>query len=548
EARLLFRDETRMQLTPRAVDVLLALVERRGAPIGRQELFSRVWSDTAVEDGTLSSHISIIRKALDGKYIETIPKRGYRFVGTVDEVGEQRSLLVVLPFENLGGGREDDAFSDGLTDEMITQLGRLNPSRLGVIARTSSMTYRSTDKTVAQIGRELGVAYVLDGSVRRAGDRVRITAQLIAVRDQTHLWADNYESGIEDILTLQSRVSRAVAGQIEIRLLPGEATRLDNVRQVVPAAYEACLTGRYLWNRRDEQALERSIALFEEAIEKDPRYAPAYAGLADSHLTRMDSGYVAQSEAMSRAIPALAAAVRLDESLAEAHVSLGHAAMHQFEWPTAQRELLRAIELNPSYAAGHFYYANYLAAMQRLPEAIEVAERAVRLDPVSAVVHSNLSTILWLAGDAPRSMACARMSLELNPSSTRAREDLGRVYEERGEFDRAIAEFRKALAIEPDADGTLTSLGHAFALAGRPEEAKKVLRRLERLVRTRFVGAYSFALVHLALGAVDEAFTWLGRACDERSSSLPFLRVNPRLAALHGDPRFAALCRRVFGE
>src|SRR5437016_1567618 len=245
--RLLFRGDERILLTPKAVDILVALLESRGAPVGREELLSRVWSDAVVEEGTLSSHISLLRKALGRKFIETIPKRGYRFVGAVEEaVG--RILLAVLPFENLSGSRKHDSFSDGLTEEMITQLGRLNPRRLGVIARTSSMTYKSTDKTIEQIGRELRVSHILEGSARRAGNRVRIAAQLIQVSDQTHLWAETYEAALEDILALQSRVARAVAEQIQIRLGVEQAAR-----RVIPAAYEACLKARYLWNRRTDQ-------------------------------------------------------------------------------------------------------------------------------------------------------------------------------------------------------------------------------------------------------------------------------------------------------
>src|SRR5438874_13327798 len=246
--RLLFCDQKRIQLTPKAVDVLLTLLENRGSPVSRHDLLLRVWADTAVEEGTLSSHISLLRKTLGAGFIETIPKRGYRFAAEVKREGQERSLFVVLPFENLSGTKKNDAFSDGLTEEMITQLGRLNPERLGVIARTSAMTYKSTKKTIEQIGRELGVSHVLEGSVRRAGNRVRISAQLIQVSDQTHLWADNYEGRLEDILALQSSVARQVAKQIHNRLLPSQP-----VRRVVPEAYQAYLQGRYLWNRRTEK-------------------------------------------------------------------------------------------------------------------------------------------------------------------------------------------------------------------------------------------------------------------------------------------------------
>ena len=546
DERVLFRDQERISITPKAVDLLLTLLEHRGAMVPRQELFLRVWSDAVVEEGTLSSHVSILRKILGGQFIETIPKRGYRFVGIVEETGGRRSLLVVLPFENLTDKRAD-SFADGLTEELIAQLGRLNPQRLGVIARTSSMTYKSTDKTVAQIGRELNVSYLLEGSVRRADNRIRITAQLIQVSDQTHVWADTYESDLEDILSVQSRVSREVANQIEIRLLPHEQVRMDSAKPVVAAAYDAYLTGRYLWNRRGEKDLRMSISSFEKAIHSDPDYAPPYAGLADACLSLMDSGYLSHSETMAISRPLLERALQLDEGLAEAHVSLGHTALHEFDWPTAQRELLRGIELNPSASTARHYYANYLAAMVRMDEATAQAEEAVRLDPVSAAVHSNLSSMMWFAGDNARSIAQARRALELNPGYSRCYEDLGRAYEQSGQFDSAIEAFRKGMEIEQHSDGTLSSLAHTYAIAGRRSEAMKILRRLHRTAKTRFVGAHSLAVIFVALGEIDDAFTWFDKAFDEHSSALPFLRVNPRLAPLRSDLRFAKLLRRIFG-
>lgn len=546
DARLLFRDEQRIQLTPKAIDVLVTLIENRGAPVARDELFHRVWSDAAVEDGTLSSHVSLLRKALGGQFIETIPKRGYRFAGAVEErPADSRILLAVLPFENLSGKKKHDPFSDGLTEEMITQLGRLNPARLGVIARTSSMTYKSTDKTIEQIGRELGVSYVMEGSVRRFGGRVRITAQLIQVSDQTHLWAENYEGSFEDILSLQSRVSREVARQTRIRLLAPEQTRLENVRPVVPAAYDAYLQGRYLWHRRTEHDLLTSIRCFEESARSDPDYAPAYAGIADAYLTLMDHGYLPAGEATAQARRLVLKALRLDGSLAEAHVSLGHAAFHDFDWPTAESELVRGIELNPNYSVAHHYYSNYLTAMGRLAEAVDEAEEAKRLDPVSPAEHSNLASILWYAGDYERSIEEAQKTLDVNPDYSRAYEDLGRVYEQIGLFDDAIDAFQKALSMEGETHGILASLAHVYASAGRRDETMEILRRLEEAARTTFVSAYDFVLIFAALGKTDEAFVWLEKACSERSGALPFLKVNPRFASLRDDPRFEKLLHRL---
>jgi TolB-like protein/Tfp pilus assembly protein PilF len=546
DGRLLSSGGERIQLTPKAVDILLALLEKRGAPVARQELLTTVWSDAVVEEGTLSSHISLLRKALGPQFIETIPKRGYRFVGSVEEHPRDvprstagRILLAVLPFENLSGARKYDSFSEGLTEEMITQLGRLNPKRLGVIARTSSMTYKATEKTIEQIGRELDVSHVLEGSTRRSGNRVRIAAQLIQVSDQTHVWAESYEADLENILLLQSQVARAVATQIQIKLMIPEETR-----QVVPAAYEASLKGRYLWNRRRDHDLELSIRYFQQAIECDPRYATPYVGVADCYLTLMDHGHLSLFEATAKARPLLAKALELDESLAEARVSLAHVSFHEFDWPTAEREFVRAIELNPSYFLARYYYSNYLVAMGRLDDAVAEAEQATKLDPVSAPAQSNLASILWHARQYGQSIEQAKRVIELNPDYTRAYEDLGRAYEQAGAVDLAIQTFQKALSIE-EAQGTKASLAHTYTVAGKPDEAMRILRELEDAAKTTFVPAYSFALIYSGLRKFDEAFMWLDKAYDERSASLPFMRVNPRFDSLRGDPRFEKLLERL---
>jgi TolB-like protein/Flp pilus assembly protein TadD len=542
DARVLFRDEERIALTPKAVDVLLTLVENKGAPVARHELFLKVWADAVVEEGTLSSHISLLRKTLGGQLIETIPKRGYRFAGTVEErQAAARVLLAVLPFENLSGSKKHDCFSDGLTEEMITQLGRLNPQRLGVIARTSSMTYKSTDKTIERIGRELGVSHVLEGSARRAAGRVRISAQLIQVSDQTHVWAENYEGSLEDILALQSRVSREVARQIEIKLLP----LAENPRRIVPEAYEAYLKGRYFWHRRTENDLQTSIRCFEEAVQSDPTYASPYAGLADAYLSLMDHGHLSPREATAKARPAVLNALRLDDTLAEAHVALGHASFHQFDWPGAEREFTRGIELNPSYSMARHYYSNYLIAMGRFEEAVKEAEEAKRLDPVSPAVHSNLATILWHTGQYHQSIEQAQRILEFHPHFSRAYEDLGRAYEQMGALEPAIEAFQKAVSLEREAHGSLASLAHACALAGKDDDATAILEELQYASEKRFVSAYNFALIFVGLGKEEEAFTWFDKACDERSSAMPFLRANPRFASLRGDPRFEKLLRRI---
>jgi TolB-like protein len=285
--RQLRREGTPLPLTPKALDTLLVLVENAGRAVGKDELMEKVWPDTSVAEATLAQNVFALRKALgDTPHIETVPKFGYRFVTSVREVpaAPRKVVLVVLPFENLSGDAEQEYFSDGLTDEMITQLGRLNPEQLGIIARTSAMKYKLTRKTVSEIGRELGVSYVVAGTVRRAGRRVRVTAQLVQVADQTHLWTESYDRDFDDILVLQNDIAHAIAREIKIKLTPRAVKRLAGAGAVSPQAHEAYLKGRYFWNKRTEDALKKGIVHFQEAIAHEPHYAAAYDGLSDSYV------------------------------------------------------------------------------------------------------------------------------------------------------------------------------------------------------------------------------------------------------------------------
>lgn len=543
-SRVLFCAGERVPITPKAVDVLVELVQRRGTPVAREELLNRVWSDSAVEEGTLSSHISLLRKTLGSNFIETIPKRGYRFVGAVAErhraavrSAGSRILLAVLPFENLTGSRRHDPFSDGLTEEMITQLGKASPKRLGVIARTSSMTYKATDKTIEQIGRELGVSHILEGTARRAGNRVRITAQLIQVSDQTHVWTDSYDAELEDILALQGRIAREVAQQIQITLLSG-----SEPRQVVPAAYEACLKGRYLWDRRTEQDLQASLRCYQEAIERDPQYATAWCGMADVYLTLMDHGYLSPIDGTVAARPLLLKALTIDPSLAEAHSSLAHAALHEFDWTSAQQGFERALQLNPSYATARHYFANLMLVFGRFDEAVKEAEHARRLDPVSPTEQSNVASVRWFARDYEGSLAAARALIALDPNYSRGYEDLGRALTSVGAFDEAIDVIRTTPS---QSHGMLAALGYTYALAGKTDDARAILSELMRVRESAFLSAYSLALVNVGLGETDATMDWLERAYDERSSAIPFIKANPRFDGLHGHARFQALIGRL---
>jgi TolB-like protein/DNA-binding winged helix-turn-helix (wHTH) protein len=429
--RLLFRDDGVVPLTPKALDTLLVLVENRGQLLTKDELLERVWPGTFVEEVTLAKNISTLRKALGeppegGEYIETHSKRGYRFVAEVHAIEREASaapsaspaetpapaaapsarppawrvsaavlaavllvtgaalwyrgrslatpangkiMLAVLPFENLSGDPAQEYFSSGLTEEMITQLGRLDPGRLGVIARTSAMQYKDAHKDVRQIGSELGVDYLLEGSVRREGNRVRISAQLIQVRDQSHQWAADYDRDLRDILALQSEVAGAIAQQIRLQLTPEQHARLQNARTLNAEAYESYLKGRFFWNKRTVEGHQKAIEYFQKAVALDPNYAQAYAGLADAYalLGSWANPVMPRGEAMGQARAAAQKALSLDDSLSDAHASLGFVKMHyDWDFAGAEKEFQRAIALNPGYATAHHWYAYDLAALARL--------------------------------------------------------------------------------------------------------------------------------------------------------------------------------------
>src|SRR5256885_11545246 len=425
-ARLLFRNGQRVVLTPKAVDLLIALVEAQGQPVGKQELLQKVWPDT-VEEGSLTSHISLLRKVLgtgtDGQqFIETIPRRGYRFIEACAQIappaaaaGTERLMLVVLPFENLSGGRRHDYFSEGLTEEMISQLARLSPEQLGVIARTSAMQYKSTTKTAQQIGQELGVSHLLEGSVRRSGERVRITAQLIRVSDATHLWAEGYERSLHDILALQAEVARAIAREIQIKLTLGAQQRLDRVAALDPAAHEAYLRGRHLWNRRTEAGMRDSIAQYEEAIRRQPDYAMAYAGVADSYVLLACRGMVSAKDSFRKAKAAARQALELDGELGEAHGSLAHVRLHDWDWEGLDRDFLRAIELHPAQPIVYYWYGEFLMSMGRPQDAIAMTRRAQQADPLSPVIGASLAMILYLARQYDEAARVLQRTHEIDP-------------------------------------------------------------------------------------------------------------------------------------
>ena len=555
--RMLSRDGEIVMLPPKVVDTLLVLVENAGRLVEKNELLKKVWPDAFVEEGSLARTISILRKALgDGvegqEYILTIPKRGYRFVAAVKEVpitqppsATGRRMLAVLPFENLSSDPDQEYFSDGLTEEMITHLGRLHRERVGIIARTSAMKYKHTAKGIDQIGRELGVNYILEGSVRRAGLRVRVTAQLIQVSDQTHLWAESYDRNLDDILAVQNDVAQAIASEIRVKLTPPEDKCAADVRPINTDAYEAYLKGRYFWNKRAKRELQKAVRHFEAAIEADPAYAASYAGLADCYLRLLDYNYLPPLEAAAQANAAAIKALQLNEMLAEAHTSLGHLNLHQFNWEGAEKEFKRAIALNPSYGTAHYYYANCLAALGRSKEAVAEAMLALELDPVAPSVVLNAAGIFFLARQYEQVIEYAEKTLELEPDYAHAHYFMGLGYEQKRLYGKAIAALKKGISPLGHSPGTTAALAHAYGMAGARSDVLKLLKLLKDLPNEKYVSSYDFALLFLGLGEKDQACEWLAKAYEERSSGFAFARVDPRLDVLRSDPRFVDLVRRM---
>jgi TolB-like protein/Tfp pilus assembly protein PilF len=553
--RMLFRGNVPVPLPPKAVDTLLVLIESAGAVIDKEEILKQVWKGAFVEEGSLTRTISILRKALehDGngqEYIATVSKRGYRFVAEVVEmpqrVLQQKLMLAVLPFENMSGDVTQEYFSDGLTEEMITQLSRLNPERLAVIARTSAMRYKGTNKSVREIGSELGVSHVLEGSVRRGADRVRIAAQLIQVANETHVWANTYERSLGDILKLQSEVSQAIAREIRVKLTPREQRRLAAAGEVSPAAYDAYLKGRHLWNKRTEDGMRKSVAYYEEAIRQHPDYAMAYAGIADSYVMLACRGMVPVKETFRKAKTAATKALELDRDLGDAEGSLAHVRLHDWDWDGLEKDFERAIKLNPAQAIVYYWYAEFLMSMGRPQEAIALTERAYQTDPLSPVIAASLGMILYLARKYDEALAVMERAKGINPDHFLPYLRIGYVRVQQKKYEEAIGALKTAADLAARSTETLAALAMAYAAAGKAEQAQTILDELEKPSGAkRYVMPYNVAKIHAIAGNAEKAFEWLEMAYKEGNPDLIELNSEPIFDSLRYDPRFSDLMQRV---
>jgi TolB-like protein/DNA-binding winged helix-turn-helix (wHTH) protein/Flp pilus assembly protein TadD len=608
--RLLFCGERRIPVPPKVFDTLLVLVENSGQVVEKDELMRLVWPDTVVEENNLNQTISALRKALgedptQHRYIVTVPGRGYRFVGPVngspmsaraeterqaDRVGdpastqrkpERRSFvlltlavgltlaaasvtylavsrhrkamdarvapirsLAVLPLDDLSHDPDEDYFADGMTDELITELGQI--AALRVISRTSVMQYRGTHKALPQIARELNVDAVVEGTVLRAGDRVRITAQLIRAPMDKHLWAHSYEGDLRDVLALQENVAKDIAGQIRAQLTSQEQAKLKNARPVNPAAYEAYLRGNYFADKRTAEALTKAVEYFEEAIRDDPNWAPAYAGLADIYVVLSEYKSVPAHESHAKARVAARKAVELDDSLAEAHTELANlATTEDFDWSGAELEFRRAIELNPGNATAHYFHAMNLMSMGHWEEASAEMERARELDPLSIIINANIGLVHYYARHPDRAIEAERKALELDPNTAFIYEYLGLAYLQKGMYREAIDHLQKAVGLSNGFPWYQAELAYSYAAAGNHAQAGRILTNLRGRSRRQYVSSYSLAVAYIGLGEKDAALARLQKAYEDREDQVAVLKIEPLFDTLHADPRFQELLRRI---
>jgi TolB-like protein/DNA-binding winged helix-turn-helix (wHTH) protein/tetratricopeptide (TPR) repeat protein len=601
--RLLLREDVPVRLPPKAFDALVLLVENAGHLLEKEELLKKVWPGTFVEESNLAQLVSILRRALqDGEdgfqYIETVPRSGYRFIaevreltpaqppspGALESVRPRRRFrrlafavvglvvllavlistpsvwkrfrgsgpetiqsLAVLPLRNLSGDPAQDYFAEGMTEALITDLARI--PGLKVISRTSIMQYKDSHKRLPQIARELGVDGVVEGSVLRSGDRVRITAQLVRGATDRHIWAASYERDVRDLVTLEDGVSRSIAGQIQKQIAPRPPRQLASAAAVDTQAREDYLKGRYYWNRRTEAGYLKAIEYFQAAISEDSQYAQAYAGLADAYalLGSMPNSMAPRDKTMRRAKETALTALNLDDSLADAHTSLAFVEMH-YEWkfPEAEREFKRAIDLDPNYSTAHQWYAFDLVAMGRLDEAIAEIKRARQTDPLSAIVNTDAAEILYCDRNYDEALRQARATVEMDPNFAHAHRVMERIYDQQRMFPEAIAEGQRAAALSGDDTWMLLELAHTYLLAGKRADMQDCLRRVASLSPGGALpDVFTTAEIYVASGDVDRAWKVLESEYRRREGGLILLNADPCFDSLKSAPRFQQLVQRI---
>ena len=543
-------------LPPKVFDTLLLLLESPARLVEKDEFLKRVWPDSFVEEVALAHCISHLRKVLrdraDGcPFIETVPKRGYRFVATVEVVPSARYdasdqvTLAVLPFENLGGGSEREYLADGFTEETIAALGQIDRSHLSVIGRTSMMAYKRTTKSLAEIGRELNAAYLIESSVRAEGERVRVTSNLIRVRDQVQIWSASYDSEPSSILEFQRELSKAIAEQIRFRLSPERLTALARRQTRNAEAYDLYLRGRYWWTQRSPQTTRRAVDCYTRATELDPQYALAWSGMADAYTGSPINGDASPLDVWSRAREAAARAIGAEPDLAEAQTSWGVVNFFlDWDWTAAETALRKAVTFDPSYCLAHRTLGIVLSYMRRHREAQAAVRRARELEPLFAAHHALSAQVAFNARDYSQAVQYARQATIVDPESWIGFLQLAQAHEQLGNSDLALEALQNAGRLSGGNSKVLALRGYLFAKLGRTDEAREVLNTLEAVSGERYVPPYALALVLAALGQRDLALKQLERAYDSRDVHLIFLPVDPKWDAFRSDARFVALLGR----
>jgi eukaryotic-like serine/threonine-protein kinase len=454
--------------------------------------------------------------------------------------------LAVLPLQNLSGDPAQEYFADGMTEELTTDLSKIGAVR--VISRTSAMRYKKANKPLPEIAQELNVDGIIEGSVERSGNRLRITAQLIHAPTDTHLWAESYERDLRDVLSLQDEVARDIANRIRIKLTPAEEARLSRSGAIDPSAYQSYLEGRYYWNMRTEEGFNKGIAYFQDAIEKDPHYSLPYAGLAQSYITQEGYRFIPAKQAFPLAKAAALNALQMDDGLAEAHTALAVVfAAYDMDAVAAEKEFQRAIELSPSYATAHQWYAEeVLSPSARYGEAIAEMKLAVDLDPLSVAINTWYGAILYWAGENDEAIAQLRKTIETGVNLPMTHLWLGRVYLKKKMSEEAIAEFQSSVDLSGRQPFYLASLGYGYAAAGQTKVAAKILNQLVELSARKYVPAFEVAALCAELGYKDQAFQWLQKACEENvcTKMIWTIKSDPAFDSLRSDPRYATLLRR----
>jgi TolB-like protein/DNA-binding winged helix-turn-helix (wHTH) protein/Flp pilus assembly protein TadD len=588
----------RIRLQEQPFQVLATLLERPGELVTREALRQKLWSQTVVDfDHGINKAINKIREALGDsaehpRFVETVSRRGYRFLADVTPIDSAAveaadagtpatpprrrhawtglafglavvlaallswiiyaqspftpriHSLAVLPLENLSGDAAQEYFADGMTDALIADLGQI--SALRVISRTSVMTYKRVRKPLPQIARELKVDAVVEGTVLRAGKRVRITAQLIQVSDEKHLWAQSYEGELQDTLALQNSVASAIAERIQVTLNPQEAAALKKSTTVNADAYEAYLKGRYFWNKRTGVDLRKAIDYFHAAIDADPDFARAYSGLADAYALAGDweYGILSPQDAFPKAKAAVTKALALDDSLGEAHTSLALIKdLYDWDWAAAEQEYQRALALSPGYATAHQWYASHLMVTGRNGAAIAELKKAQSLDPLSLIISADLADVLCVAHLYDESAQQSRKTIELDLHFAVAHYLLGQALAQERRYDEAIAAFRSAIELAGENTTFESNLANAYAVSGRTEEAMKIINKLESRQGQGSSTDASIALVYVGLGDNDRAMAWLNKAYQARFN--PSILMRPVFDPLRSDSRFQDLVHRI---